>query len=95
MYDFLDYGNGCVAIAVGDVSGKAAPAALYAALVSGILRSLAPQHLGPAKMLAALNDQLQERKLAAQSCDDADGGVERQGADGDGWRMLDRCSRSM
>ena len=66
VYDFLDYGSGCVAIAVGDVSGKAAPAALYAALVSGILRSLAPQHLGPAKMLAALNDQLQERRLAAQ-----------------------------
>ena len=66
VYDFLDYGNGCVAIAVGDVSGKAAPAALYAALVSGILRSLAPQRLSPARMLAALNDQLQERKLAAQ-----------------------------
>ena len=66
VYDFLDYGNSCVAIALGDVSGKGAPAALYAALVSGILRSLAPQHLGPAKMLAALNDQLQERKLAAQ-----------------------------
>ena len=66
LYDFLDYGSGRVAIVLGDVSGKASPAALYAALVSGILRSLAPQHLGPAKMLAALNDQLQERKLAAQ-----------------------------
>jgi phosphoserine phosphatase RsbU/P len=66
MYDFLDYGPGRVAIAVGDVSGKAAPAALYAALVSGILRSLAPQHLSPAAMLAALNNQLQERKLDAQ-----------------------------
>lgn len=66
LYDFLDYGPGRVALAIGDVSGKAAPAALYAALVSGILRSLAPQHLSPAAMLAALNDQLQERKLAAQ-----------------------------
>ncbi len=66
MYDFLDYGPGRVAIAVGDVSGKAAPAALYAALVSGILRSLAPQHLSPAAMLGALNNQLQERKLDAQ-----------------------------
>ena len=66
VYDFLDYGPGRVALAVGDVSGKAAPAALYAALVSGILRSLAPQRLSPAKMLAALNDQLQERRLAAQ-----------------------------
>ncbi len=66
VYDFLDYGPGRIALAVGDVSGKAAPAALYAALVSGILRSLAPQHLSPAALLAALNDQLQERKLASQ-----------------------------
>ncbi len=66
VYDFLDYGQGRTAIAVGDVSGKAAPAALYAALVSGILRSLATQHLSPAQMLAALNDQLQERKLDSQ-----------------------------
>jgi phosphoserine phosphatase RsbU/P len=66
VYDYLDYGPGRTALAVGDVSGKAAPAALYAALVSGILRSLAPQHLSPATMLAALNDQLQERKLDSQ-----------------------------
>lgn len=66
VYDFLDYGPGRVALAVGDVSGKAAPAALYAALVSGILRSLASQHLSPAALLEALNDQLQERKLDSQ-----------------------------
>jgi sigma-B regulation protein RsbU (phosphoserine phosphatase) len=66
VFDYLDYGPGRTAIAVGDVSGKAAPAALYAALVSGILRSLAPQHHSPAAMLAALNDQLQERKLDSQ-----------------------------
>ncbi|HEX4650502.1 MAG TPA: SpoIIE family protein phosphatase [Granulicella sp.] len=66
VYDFLDYGPGRTGLAVGDVSGKAAPAALYAALVSGILRSLAAQHLSPAKMLAALNDQLQVRKLDSQ-----------------------------
>jgi phosphoserine phosphatase RsbU/P len=66
VFDYLDYGPGRTAIAVGDVSGKAAPAALYAALVSGILRSLAPQHLSPASMLTSLNDQLQERKLDSQ-----------------------------
>ncbi|RZU43524.1 sigma-B regulation protein RsbU (phosphoserine phosphatase) [Edaphobacter modestus] len=66
VYDFLDYGPGRVALAVGDVSGKAAPAALYAALVSGILRSLATQHLSPAALLSALNDQLQERRLDSQ-----------------------------
>jgi sigma-B regulation protein RsbU (phosphoserine phosphatase) len=73
MYDFLVYRDGGLdsggmklLIALGDVSGKAAPAALYAALVSGILRSLAGQKMGPAEILRELNDQLQERKLAAQ-----------------------------
>ncbi|MGI4981188.1 MAG: PP2C family protein-serine/threonine phosphatase, partial [Janthinobacterium lividum] len=66
VYDFIPYGDGRVAIALGDVSGKAAPAALYAALVSGILRSLAAQRLSPAAMLASLNQQLQERKLDSQ-----------------------------
>ena len=66
LYDFLDYGPGLVAVAIGDVSGKAAPAALYAALVSGILRSLTPQRLTPAALLNALNNQLQQRKLDAQ-----------------------------
>jgi sigma-B regulation protein RsbU (phosphoserine phosphatase) len=53
-------------LALGDVSGKAAPAALYAALVSGILRSLAARRLQPCQLLRVLNDQLQERKLDAQ-----------------------------
>jgi phosphoserine phosphatase RsbU/P len=70
MYDFLDYtANGSperTLFVLGDVSGKAAPAALYAALVSGILRSLASRHLPPARLLAVLNNQLQERKLDGQ-----------------------------
>lgn len=77
IYDFIDYGPAAnalyktsqperIAIVLGDVSGKAAPAALYAALVSGILRSLAARHLMPADLLAELNTQLQERKLDAQ-----------------------------
>ena len=66
LYDFLDYGDGKITIAIGDVSGKAAPAALYAALVSGILRSLTPLRLPPAYLLAELNMQLQHRKLDAQ-----------------------------
>lgn len=66
LYDFLDYGEGRLAIAVGDVSGKAAPAALYAALVSGILRSQSGQHLTPAAMLAFMNEALRERRLDSQ-----------------------------
>jgi sigma-B regulation protein RsbU (phosphoserine phosphatase) len=66
LYDFIDYGPGRTAIVLGDVSGKAAPAALFAALVSGIMRSAAAQLPEPAPMLALLNDALQERKLESQ-----------------------------
>jgi sigma-B regulation protein RsbU (phosphoserine phosphatase) len=66
LYDFVDYGPGRSAIVLGDVSGKAAPAALFAALVSGIMRSAAQQRPEPAAMLALLNDALQERKLESQ-----------------------------
>jgi sigma-B regulation protein RsbU (phosphoserine phosphatase) len=66
LYDFVDYGPNRTAIVLGDVSGKAAPAALFAALVSGIMRSAAAQQPGPAQMLATLNDALQERKLESQ-----------------------------
>ncbi len=66
LYDFLQYDVNRSAIALGDVSGKAAPAALYAALVSGIMRSVANQHLSPSEMLRTLNDALQERKLDSQ-----------------------------
>ena len=66
LYDFLQYDPNRSAIALGDVSGKAAPAALYAALVSGIMRSVASQHLSPSEMLRTLNDALQERKLDSQ-----------------------------
>jgi sigma-B regulation protein RsbU (phosphoserine phosphatase) len=66
LYDFVDYGPGRTAIVLGDVSGKAAPAALFAALVSGIMRSAAQHRPEPAQMLALLNDALQERKLESQ-----------------------------
>jgi sigma-B regulation protein RsbU (phosphoserine phosphatase) len=66
LYDFLDYGPGLTAIVLGDVSGKAAPAALFSALISGIMRSAAQQRLEPAQMLAQLNDAIQERKLESQ-----------------------------
>jgi phosphoserine phosphatase RsbU/P len=51
---------------IGDVSGKGAPAALYAALVSGIVRSLAPDEPAPADMLASVNQSLSHRRLDAQ-----------------------------
>src|SRR5215472_3353311 len=66
LYDFLEYSPEQTAIVLGDVSGKAAPAALFAALVSGIMRSVAQQKPAPAAMLGLLNDALQERKLDSQ-----------------------------
>ncbi len=66
LYDFIDYGPNRSAIVLGDVSGKAAPAALFAALVSGIMRAAAAQQPEPAAMLGLLNDALQERKLESQ-----------------------------
>jgi phosphoserine phosphatase RsbU/P len=66
LYDFLPYDDNCIGIAMGDVSGKAAPAALYAALISGIMRAATSQMLSPADMLKQLNDSLQERKMDAQ-----------------------------
>jgi sigma-B regulation protein RsbU (phosphoserine phosphatase) len=66
LYDFVEYGPGHTAIVLGDVSGKAAPAALFAALVSGIMRAAAQQRPEPAAMLTTLNDALQERRLESQ-----------------------------
>ncbi len=66
LYDFLPYSLSRLAMVVGDVSGKGAPAAIYAALVSGILRSHAPIEPGPAEMLSAVNLSLAERRIEAQ-----------------------------
>jgi phosphoserine phosphatase RsbU/P len=66
LYDFVSYSLSRTAIVVGDVSGKGAPAAIYAALVSGILRSHAPIEPSPAEMLSALNFSLGERRIEAQ-----------------------------
>jgi phosphoserine phosphatase RsbU/P len=66
LFDFFDYDNGQMAIVFGDSSGKGAAAALYAALVGGLLRSLARRKRGPADLLRHLNQNLAERKAQAQ-----------------------------
>jgi len=66
LYDFIPYSLSRLGIAIGDVSGKGAPAAIYAALVSGILRSHAPIEPGSAEMLSAVNLSLAERRIEAQ-----------------------------
>jgi phosphoserine phosphatase RsbU/P len=66
MYDFIRYAGRRTAIAIGDVSGKGAPAALYAALASGILRSHAALEPNPAQMLASTNASLRDRPVEGQ-----------------------------
>src|SRR5713226_3201828 len=66
LYDFVDYSQSRLGMVIGDVSGKGAPAAIYAALVSGILRSHAPIEPGPAEMLRAVNFSLGERRIDGQ-----------------------------
>jgi phosphoserine phosphatase RsbU/P len=65
MYDFLDYKAPRACIIVSDVSGKGAPAALYAALVSGIIRSVAATEPTPAVLLSSVNGSLNQRRLDA------------------------------
>src|SRR5579871_4830514 len=66
VYDFFDHGDDYSVIVFGDVSGKGAAAALYGALVSGLLRILAPRRRSPALLMQSLNETLLERKVDAQ-----------------------------
>jgi len=61
IYDFFEHSEEHAVVAFGDVSGKGVAAALFGALVSGLLRSLAPRRRSPAVLLKALNDALIER----------------------------------
>jgi phosphoserine phosphatase RsbU/P len=64
FYDFYRYpGEAISAETIRDVSGKGAAAAIYAGLVTGILRSLAPLELGPGEMLSRLNSALLKRPV--------------------------------
>ena len=65
VYEFFEQGDDAV-IAFGDVSGKGAAAALYGALVSGLLRTLAPRRKSPALLMQSLNEALLERRVDAQ-----------------------------
>ena len=59
FYDFLPYGDGRLAIAVGDVAGKATAAALHGSLAIGILRGYAMDHSSePDGILERINGHL-------------------------------------
>jgi sigma-B regulation protein RsbU (phosphoserine phosphatase) len=63
LYDFFRYEEQVVALAIGDVSGKGTAAALYGALVSGILRTRSHRKYPPAEMLRLVNLSLRQRAV--------------------------------
>jgi sigma-B regulation protein RsbU (phosphoserine phosphatase) len=65
VYDFFEHGDDYAVIAFGDVSGKGPAAALYGALISGLLRILAPRRRSPAMLVQSLNEALLERRVDA------------------------------
>lgn len=61
FYDFLAYGEGRLAVVVGDVAGKSTAAALYGSFAVGTLREVANQgSCSPAQVLADMNRKLGE-----------------------------------
>ena len=74
LHDFLTPEPDSLAVAVGDVSGKGAPAALYGAFAAELVRSrtlrrrYAPDRFSVAGVLQAMNTILHERQLEEYYC---------------------------
>ena len=74
LYDFLAPEPNSLVVAVGDVSGKGVPAALYSAFAGELIRSrtfrrrYAPDRFSPAGVLASTNTILYERQLEEYYC---------------------------
>src|SRR5262249_25889221 len=74
LYDFLAPEPNSLVVAVGDVSGKGVPAALYSAFAGELIRSrtfrrrYAPERSSPAGVLASMNTILYERQLEEYYC---------------------------
>jgi sigma-B regulation protein RsbU (phosphoserine phosphatase) len=74
LYDFLAPEPNSLVVAVGDVSGKGVPAALYSAFAGELVRSrtfrrrYAPERFSPAGVLASTNTILYERQLEEYYC---------------------------
>ena len=74
LYDFLAPEPNSLVVAVGDVSGKGVPAALYSAFAGELIRSrtfrrrYAPERFTPAGVLASTNTILYERQLEEYYC---------------------------
>jgi sigma-B regulation protein RsbU (phosphoserine phosphatase) len=74
LYDFVAPEASSLVVAVGDVSGKGVPAALYSAFAGELVRSrtfrgrYAPERSGPAAVLASMNTILYQRQLEEYYC---------------------------
>jgi len=68
LFDFARTERGDLALAVGDVSGKGVPAALYGAVSSGMLQILEGTTESPIEMLQRLNTALVERVAEVFVC---------------------------
>lgn len=74
LHDFLAPEPDTLVLAVGDVSGKGVPAALYAAFAAELVRSrtmrrrYTPERFSVAGVLESMNHQLQERGLEEYYC---------------------------
>jgi sigma-B regulation protein RsbU (phosphoserine phosphatase) len=74
LYDYLSPEANTLVVAVGDVSGKGVPAALYGAFAGELIRSrtfrrrYSPQGFGPATVLSSVNTILHERQLEEYYC---------------------------
>jgi len=59
-FDFFELGEGKLGVAIGDVSGKGLPAAIYMTLVKGVLKSQALPDAAPRDVLARANRMIYE-----------------------------------
>lgn len=66
FFDYVDLGKGRFGVALGDVSGKGAPAALLTALVQGMFTVEAGDAAGPAGTLGRINRGLKSRDIESR-----------------------------
>ena len=58
LYDVLQLDDGRILIAIGDVSGKGVPAALFMAVATTLIRGMARQYRRPEEIVREVNDSL-------------------------------------
>jgi phosphoserine phosphatase RsbU/P len=66
--DFFRLPDGCVGICLGDVVGKGLSAAMFAALVMGLLRGIHKTGTDTARVLTLLNERLAQRPIQGRFC---------------------------